>query len=71
MVTREHIHKALAALLFIAWVVLTFLCSCQTMNEEHIRASADSITFSRVSGRKAATGGFVMSRDSIVMRETK
>lgn len=62
-------------LMWLAWLILLtfliFMASCQTMTEEHIAASADSITFSRTTGRKAASGGFTLSKDSLVMNEVK
>ena len=51
--------------------VAVISASCSSVTEEHITASAEAITFSRAVGRKAATGGFVINKDSLVMRETK
>lgn len=65
-----------SAAVLAAWVLAAMLAAvlasaCASTTEEHISATSDAITFSRMVGRKAATGGFVLSKDSLVMRETK
>lgn len=52
-------------------VLASALGSCSSVTEEHIAASADQITFSRSTGRHAASGGFKLTKDSLVMRENK
>lgn len=50
---------------------VALMAACTSHTEERISARADAIEFTRIVGRKAAAGGFVLSRDSLVMRETK
>lgn len=50
---------------------LCTLAGCSSVTEEHISASADNITFSRSTGKHAASGGFKLTKDSLVMRENK
>lgn len=50
---------------------LCTLSGCSSVTEEHISASPDSITFSRSTGKHAASGGFKLTKDSLVMRENK
>ena len=51
-------------------IVMSALAGCSSVTEEHISASADAITFSRSTGKHAASGGFKLTKDSLVMRET-
>lgn len=57
--------------LMAAIVLLGFLTGCSSTTEEHIKASQDEITFSRVVGRRAASGGFSLTKDSLVMRPSE
>lgn len=57
--------------LMAAVILVGFLTGCSSTTEEHIRASSDEITFSRVVGRRAASGGFSLSKDSLVMRPSE
>lgn len=68
---RQRLAAVLAAWVLSAVLAAVLAASCATTTEEHISATSDAITFSRMVGRKAATGGFVLSKDSLVMRETK
>lgn len=52
-------------------VISGALGACSSVTEEHISASADQITFSRSTGKHAASGGFKLTKDSLVMRESK
>ena len=53
-------------LIFIA--ATSILASCSSVTEEHIKAGPDAITFDRVVGRKAASAGFSLNKDSLVVK---
>ena len=71
---RERMRNAkflLLLALMAAVIMLGFLTGCSSTTEEHIRAAQDEITFSRMVGRRAASGGFSLSKDSLVMRPSE
>lgn len=49
-------------------VVTAILAGCSSVTEEHIKAGPDEITFDRVVGRKAASAGFSLNKDSLVVK---
>lgn len=70
----KQINKCYIILVVLVWLmvaaVMVALESCSTTTEEHISATADAITFDRVVGKRAVTGGFVLSKDSLKMQPT-
>ena len=69
---RMRNAKFLLLMALMAEVILVvFLTGCSSTTEEHIRAAQDEITFSRLVGRRAASGGFLLSKDSLVMRPSE
>lgn len=63
-------NKKLFVLLLLT-LLFTLLCialtSCASTMVEDINASADSITYHRHTGRRAATGGIHVSKDSVTI----
>lgn len=52
-------------------VFLALLAACSATTSEHIVASPDGITFERVVGRGAVTGGFTINKDSLTLKPLK
>lgn len=71
----KQINKCHIILVVMVWLMvaamMVALDSCSTTTEEHISATPDAITFDRVVGKHAVTGGFVLSKDSLKMHPTK
>lgn len=51
-----------------AIVATAIFAGCSSVTEEHIKAGPDVITFDRVVGRKAASAGFSLNKDSLVVK---
>ena len=48
-----------------------FFAGCATTTEEHISAQEGQITFDRIVGKKAASGGFTITKDSLSLKPIK
>ena len=44
---------------------------CATTTEEHISAQEGQITFDRIVGKRAASGGFTITKDSLSLKPIK
>lgn len=49
-------------------VLAAVFAGCATTTEEHITAQEGQITFDRVVGKRAASGGFTISKDSLTLK---
>ena len=59
---------AILAVILMAIVATAIFAGCSSVTEEHIKAGPDVITFDRVVGRKAASAGFSLNKDSLVVK---
>ena len=60
--------QAIRAIALMVIVATSILVGCSSVTEEHIKAGPDAITFDRVVGRKAASAGFSLNKDSLVVK---
>lgn len=68
-VAMFHVEHPRSAVILAAAILAVSLCvGCSNLVEEHIRAVDGEITFDRVAGRRMATGGFTLNKDSLVMK---
>ena len=56
------------AKLIILLVLSAIFAGCATTTEEHITAQEGQITFDRIVGKRAASGGFTISKDSLTLK---
>ena len=49
-------------------VLAAVFAGCATTTEEHITAQDGQITFDRIVGKRAASGGFTISKDSLTLK---
>ena len=56
------------AVVLMSIAATAILAGCSSVTEEHIKAGPDAITFDRVVGRKAASAGFSLNKDSLVVK---
>ena len=56
------------AKLIIILIATALLMGCATTTEEHITAQEGQITFDRIVGKRAASGGFTISKDSLTLK---
>ena len=57
-------------LIFLLALAAVF-AGCATTTEEHITAQEGQITFDRVVGKRAASGGFTITKDSLSLKPIK